>query len=114
MARRKVPETKGEDNGHRMGKHCGYTETSDGMIVPAPMYREQLDRISHQISGINDMLKMVSSTAADMLTEVNRQKKELWDRITDDYGLNRDTHDIFWNGYAIKAKPKSEGDAGSA
>lgn len=103
MAKRKSPD---ENPNHRMGKRCGYSQEGDGTIIPAPMYADELARISNQVNGINDMLKMVSSTASDMLAEVDRRRKELWDRICDDYNLNRETHDIFYNGHAIKLSPK--------
>ena len=95
------------DPRHRMGKRCGYAQLSETTIQPAPQYADEFERLSLQQQGINNMLKMVTSTAADMLSEIQRRQRELWDDICDDYGFDQETHHITWDGFKITATPIS-------
>ena len=100
--------------GHHMGNRCGYTRMPDGRIKPAPTYADEFERLNEQTFGINNMLKMVSSTAADMLTEVRRRQKEVWDRLCEDYGLDKEACDITYDGYYVTVTPRESKPASTA
>lgn len=104
MGKRRSPD---EDPEHRMGQRCGYTLKDDGRIVPAPTYVDQLDQCSSERSGINDLMKLFSSHCADLLAEINRRQARVWKSICEDYGLDKETHDIYFDGTYITTKPKS-------
>lgn len=100
-------KTVDDDSGHRMGKYCGYTLKEGGLIRPAPTYAQQFEKLSSERNGINDLMKLFSSHCADLLAEMNRINVRLWDSICADYGLNKETHNISFDGTHIVLTPKS-------
>lgn len=93
--------------GHKMGKHCGYTLMADGRILPAPNYSDQFRKLSSERHGINDLMKLFTSHCADLLAEIQRRQADLWERLCEDYGLDKTTHDISFDGEYISIKPRS-------
>lgn len=102
-----------KDDGHRMGERCGYTKRPDGSIIPAPIYADEFARLRQQQQGVNNMLKMVSSTATDMLTEIQRRYDKLWEDLASDYGIDFQTNGATYDGTAITVKPKTDKDSGA-
>lgn len=101
---------KKHDHGHKMGKNCGYTIMEDGRILPAPTYADEFNKLSQERHGINDLMKLFSSHCADLLAEISRRQTSLWDRLCDDYSLNKETHVISYDGQyvIVKTKPKEQ------
>lgn len=98
---------KKADDGHRMGQYRGYTLMADGRILPAPGYSESFAKLSMERHGINDLMKLFTSHCADLLAEIQRRQNSLWEQISEDYGLNKETHEIIFDGTYICAKPKA-------
>lgn len=94
------------DDGRRMGKHCGYIVQEDGRIQPAPRYTDEFIKLSQERHGINDLMKLFTSHCADLLAEVGKRQSGLWKDLCDDYGLNRETHTMFFDGQYITVTPK--------
>jgi len=111
MAKRKAGP---DDPGHKMGQRCGYTLMADGRILPAPNYSDKFHKLSNERRGINDLMKLFTSHCADLLAEIGRQQEELWNDVCDDYGMNKETHEIFFDGTYLCAKPKQPTSADSA
>lgn len=103
MTKRAPP---GDHPGHQMGKRCGYDVEPDGRIRPAPTYADEFAMYSRQRHGINDLMKMFTSHSADMLAQIERHEQRLWKNVMEDYGLNKETHEIFFDGEYITLKPR--------
>jgi len=91
---------------HQSGLHCGYTLFEDGRIRPAPQYAQQFEKLTQERQGINDLMKLFTSHCADLLGEIQRRSDRLWSDICEDYGLNKYTHAISYDGDCIKATPR--------
>lgn len=109
-----MAKRKAIDDGHKMGLRCGYTLMADGRIEPAPMYVDTFAELATERNGINDLMKLFTAHCADLLTKISRRQTTLWDSICEDYGLNKETHDIYFDGKYITAKPKKPPDPSAA
>jgi hypothetical protein len=73
---------------HKMGKFCGYDVTADGKIIVAPRYADEFDRLGAEAQGVNKMLEAVTSHAMRVHAEISKQRRALWVRMSEDYGLD--------------------------
>lgn len=73
-----------KDDGHRMGKTCGYTIEPDGAIVIAPLYATQFERISDERSAVFAILDHFQT----ILMATEEKQRMLWARIADDYSID--------------------------
>uniref|UniRef100_A0A6H1ZSL2 Uncharacterized protein n=1 Tax=viral metagenome TaxID=1070528 RepID=A0A6H1ZSL2_9ZZZZ len=80
---------KKEATNYYMGKQTGY-ELIEGVYHIAPLYQEQFRRMSLEKSGIDEMLRMVTSHAAKDLERLNKVNEQIWADLAEDIGLNND------------------------
>ena len=75
---------------HKMGKFYGYEENEDGSIVIAPGLAEIMEKAVEIEEAIKAAAAdMFNRLVAELLKGVNQRKKEFWERIFDEYGLER-------------------------
>lgn len=87
---------------HVSGKHCGYTLFPDGSIQPAPRYIDEFKNLANEEGGVVSLLNSVMDHCARLKTEIARKRSDLWDRMADDYSLDRDTHRFSLNFYTSR------------
>lgn len=114
MTKRRSPDPIGDNPEHRQGNRCGYTLKADGRIEPAPIYTDQLEKIAAERNGINDLMKLFTSHCANLLAEISRRQRRVWNELCEDYGIDQSTHDITFDGTYITLKPRPTPDSAGA
>jgi len=74
---------------HKMGKFYGYDENEDGSIVIAPGLADIIERAVENEEAIQAAADIFNRLTVDLLRGINQRKKEFWDRVCDEYGLDR-------------------------
>lgn len=95
---------------HKMGKHCGYNEHEDGSIEIADSHAQQMALALSEQEGIDSLIAAVNSHAAKMYKRTATLRRAFWDGVQDDYGLDFEKFDYFYeaHGKRIKREPKPE------
>jgi len=75
---------------HKMGKFYGYEENEDGSIVIAPALADIMEKAIENEEAIRAAADIFNiRLTVDLLKGVNQRKKEFWERVCDEYGLDR-------------------------
>ena len=94
---------KKDESSHRMGKETGY-QVINGVYHIAPLYWEQFEKINNDITGIKNMLDMVTTHAQKDLSELQRQQNLIFKKLSEDIGLDISKQWVYSNG-TIKEIP---------
>jgi hypothetical protein len=74
---------------HKMGKFYGYEENEDGSIIIAPGLADIMEKAIENEEAIRAAADIFNRLTVDLLKGVNQRKKEFWEKIFDEYGLER-------------------------
>ena len=83
---------------HKNGKHCGYEEFEDGSIEVARAHSEKMATLNHAEAAVHSMLDAITRQCHALLNPIEAGKREFWDSLKDDYGLDFDKYDYSYNG----------------
>lgn len=95
---------------HMAGKNCGYHLLEDGGVVMAPTYVQQYQAIFDERHGVEALLEAVQNHCSKLLADIGRRKRGLWDRIADDYGLDKHGDWIIEQDAILRLRPKAAKD----
>lgn len=70
-----------------MGKHTGY-QLIGGVYHIAPMYIDNFAKLSDRKIGIDSLMESVLKYAAEINRQITAERRELWQRIYEDLGLD--------------------------
>ncbi len=93
---------------HKMGKYYGYEEYEDGSIKIAPQYSQQIDDSLLKKTSINEILKSVTEQCSKLLISVIKEQTHFWDSIKEDYGLDYEKYQYFYDGCTKTIKRKEK------
>ncbi len=83
---------------HKMGKFYGYDENEDGSIIVAPGLAEIMEKAIENEEAIKTAADVFNRLAIDLLKGVNQRKREFWERVFDEYGLDKDVNYTYLHG----------------
>ena len=82
---------------HKSGKNCGYDEFEDGSIGIAPMYARKIQDALESEKALDDLLAAVTKQCHALFIPITRSKKEFWDDVVNDYGLDLNQFDYSYD-----------------
>lgn len=77
-----------EKPNHFMGKSTGY-ELIDGVYYLASMYTDSFRKLADRQEGIDQLMKSVVTHVAEINKEIALERRNLWERISEDLGLDK-------------------------
>jgi hypothetical protein len=83
------PEHKPRRREHRTGNFCGF-HTDGESYWPAPTYTGPIDEIINERVAMNDLIHAVNSHAQTVFSRLRSRQTEIWKRMLEDIGLDRD------------------------
>jgi len=97
---------KKKDDGNRSGKRCGYNIISDNKISVAPTYADEFEIIFNDRAAVNNLLDMMTQSCHTLLKPITARQKNLWDRMSDDYGFDIEKNDYSYANGVVTITPK--------
>ncbi len=95
-----------EDQNHHMGKSTGY-ELIDGVYHIAPVYSIAFDKLADRAQGIDQLVRSVTIHAAEITRDIASERREIWNRVLEDLGLDETKMWRFSNGTIFEEKGTS-------
>lgn len=82
--------------GRHNGEHIwGYEVFGDGRIQLSPGFADQFRRVLDREAGVRHMQENITRFVADELTRLSKERREWWDHLTDDAGIDRNKKYVF-------------------
>lgn len=102
-----MAKEKGDPN-YRMGKETGY-HFIKGEYRIAPIYCDQFEELYRKRTSIAQLVNMVHEHAAKDLEQILKSERELWDRISEDIGVEFSDGWVYTRGIVKKPGCKTSG-----
>ena len=95
---------------HKSGKYTGYEEMEDGSISIADTYAKRFGDLGDRERAIIALSKVFADHLNSLLLPVEKERRETWDRIIDDFGIDREKFEISYSPgkELIIIKPKNQ------
>lgn len=76
------------DDGHRMGKFCGYEQLPNGDLRVAPTYIYQMTAIMTEEQSLNDTAAAFTLALQKLYKPLVERRRKLFETMAEDYGID--------------------------